>query len=141
MAFPNWIDHVSEAELDAQIERAIVQGEWENSTQIRAKSVHFDVKTNLITIALKNGCFFSFPPALIQQLAEASAEALNDLWLDASGSSVHWDSLDADLDIPQLILGVFGTQSWMAELGRKGGQNSSPANSIVTGKQIGRAHV
>ncbi|MFM7545141.1 MAG: DUF2442 domain-containing protein [Synechococcales cyanobacterium] len=71
-------------------------------------------------IAVKNGAFLSFPPHLVQELAGASPEALNNLWLSASGSNVHWDSLDADLDVPNLLVGIFGTEAWMSELGRKG---------------------
>ena len=137
----NWIDQGSDAELDAQIEQAIARSEAENQTHPRAKSVHFDAEANLIVIALKNGTFFSFPPSLVQALAGASTEALNDLWLDASGSSVHWDSLDIDLDVPNLLLGIFGTESWMSELGRKGGAKSSPAktkSSRENGKKGGR---
>lgn len=125
MAFPNWIDQISEDELDAQIEQARARAEQENATQPRAKSVHFDADANLIVIALENGAFFSFPPDLAQGLAGASPAALNDVWLDASGRSVHWEQLAADFDIPNLIAGIFGTQAWMAELGRKGGSQRS----------------
>jgi hypothetical protein len=141
MAFPNWTHQISESELDAQIEQAITRSEVENLTQPRAKSVHFDAQTNLIVIALKNGAFFSFPPDLVQELAEASPEALNEVWLDSSGSSVHWELLDADLDICNLISGIFGTQAWMAELGRKGGSKSSiikAKSSRENGKKGGR---
>lgn len=137
MAFPNWIDQVSEADLDAQMEQAISRSEAENLTQSRANSVHFDVESNLIVIALKNGAFFSFPPDLVQELVGASAEGLHDVWLDASGSSVHWESLDADLDIPNLISGIFGTQAWMSELGRKGGSKSSP-EKVKSSRENGR---
>jgi hypothetical protein len=141
MVFPNWTHQISEAELDTQIEQAIERSEVENLTQPRAKSVHFDADKNLIVIALKNGAFFSFPPDLVQELVGASPEALNQVWLDSSGSSVHWELLDADLDIPNLILGIFGTETWMAKLGQKGGSKSSPTkakSSRENGKKGGR---
>lgn len=54
---------------------------------------------------------------------------------------MHWESLDADFNILGLIQGVFGTKSWMAELGRKGGKISSVAKSQAArenGKKGGR---
>ena len=93
---------MNDTELDRQIEQAIARSEAENLTQPRAKSVHFNAEANLIVIALKNGAFFSFPPHLVQELAGASPEALNNLWLDASGSSVHWDSLEGNIIFPLL---------------------------------------
>ena len=46
-----------------------------------------------------------------------------------------------DLGIPELVAGIFGTKSWMAELGRKGGQATSSAKSAAArknGKKGGR---
>ena len=55
--------------------------------------------------------------------------------------SVHWESLDVDFGIPELVAGIFGTKSWMAELGRKGGEATSSAKSAAArknGKKGGR---
>jgi len=40
MAFPNWIDQVNEADLDAQIEQAIARSEAEYLTQSSARCKH-----------------------------------------------------------------------------------------------------
>jgi len=139
MGFKNW--KISEEELDAQIAKAKASAKEADATEPRAKSVRFDQLSGLIVISLKNGAFFSFPPILVQGLGEAPPEALNDVWLDASGSSVHWDQLDVDLEIAGLIAGIFGTKVWMSELGRKGGQSISPAKAEASrnnGKKGGR---
>jgi hypothetical protein len=141
MAFPDWTKIVSKEERKRQIQKAKEASRLADETEPRAKSVHYDEATDLIVIELKNGAFFSFPPHLAQGLGDGTPEQLNDIWLDASGSSVHWDSLDVDFDIPLLIQGVFGTKAWMAELGRKGGQASTPAKARAArenGKKGGR---
>jgi hypothetical protein len=112
-----------------------------DATEPRAAFVRFDQSSGLIVIALKNGAFFSFPPNLMQGLEEATSEDLNDVWLDASGSSVHWARLDVDFEITGLVAGIFGTKAWMSELGRKGGQATSLAKSEASrnnGKKGGR---
>ncbi len=141
MAFKNWNNLISEEDLDAQIVRAKAAAQEADATEPRATSVRFDRSTGLIVISLKNGAFFSFPPTLVQGLGKASPEDLDDVWLDASGSSVHWERLDADFNIAGLVTGIFGTKAWMSELGRKGGQATSPTkaeSSRNNGKKGGR---
>ena len=140
-AFKNWNNLISEEELDAQIVSAKAVAQESDATEPRATSVRFDRLSRLIVISLKNGAFFSFPPTLVQGLAEATAEDLDDVWLDASGSSVHWERLDADFDITELVAGIFGTKAWMSQLGRKGGQATSEAKAKASrdnGKKGGR---
>jgi Protein of unknown function (DUF2442) len=141
MAFKNWTNLISEKDLDVQIAKAKATSKRADETEPRATSVRFDQSSGLIVVALKNGAFFSFPPKLLQGLEEATPEELNDVWLDVSGSSVHWERLDADFEIVGLVAGIFGTKSWMSELGRKGGQSTSPTkaeSSRNNGKKGGR---
>jgi DNA invertase Pin-like site-specific DNA recombinase len=141
MAFKNWEIELTEENLKEEIARAKAAGEKADATQPRAESVHYDKSDDLIVIRLRNGAIFSFPPKLAQGLEGASPEQLADIWIPPSGSSVHWESLDVDFSIPELIAGIFGTKSWMAELGRKGGQATSSAKSAAArknGKKGGR---
>ncbi len=141
MAFKNWEIELTPENLKEEIARAKAAGEKADATQPRAESVHYDKSDDLIVIRLRNGAIFSFPPKLAQGLEGASPEQLADIWIPPSGSSVHWESLDVDFSIPELIAGIFGTKSWMAELGRKGGQATSSAKSAAArknGKKGGR---
>jgi DNA invertase Pin-like site-specific DNA recombinase len=141
MAFKNWEIELTEENLKEEIARAKAAGENADATEPRAESVHYDKSDDLIVIKLRNGAIFSFPPRLAQGLHGASPEQLADIWIPPSGSSVHWESLDADFSIPELIAGIFGTKSWMAELGRKGGKATSSAKSAAArknGKKGGR---
>ncbi|HBE17679.1 MAG TPA: DUF2442 domain-containing protein [Cyanobacteria bacterium UBA11149] len=134
MVFKNWDRELTEENILDQIAKA--KQEWQESeaTEPRAESVSYDESDNLIIIKLKNGAIFSFPPRLAQGLESASPEQLADVWLPPSGSSIHWESLDVDFSIPELVAGIFGTKAWMAELGRKGGKVTSTAKASAAKK-------
>lgn len=141
MTFKNWELELTEENLKEDIAEAKEAGKKADATEPRALSVQYDQDNDLIVIQLKNGAIFSFPPKLAQGLEAATPEQLADVWIPPSGSSVHWESLDADFGIPELLAGIFGTKSWMAELGRKGGQVTSSAKSAAArknGKKGGR---
>ncbi len=141
MAFKNWELELTESNLKEEIAQAKAAGKQADATEPRAESVYYDEFKDLIVIQLKNGAIFSFPPKLAQGLEAATPKQLADVWLPPSGSSVHWESLDVDFGIPELLVGIFGTESWMAELGRKGGQVTSSAKSAAArknGKKGGR---
>jgi hypothetical protein len=141
MSNKNWEQELTEENLLEEIAKAKQAWEEAQETEPRAISVKYNQDQDLIIIYLKNGSIFSFPPRLAQGLADATPEQLADVWMPASGESIHWDSLDVDFGIPELVMGIFGTKSWMAELGRKGGQATSKAKSEASrnnGKKGGR---
>lgn len=134
MSLNQWEQELSEEDFQMQIDRAKEAWKEAEANEPRARSIHYDRGENLIVIKLKNGTIFSFPPHLAQGLEDASDEQLADAWLPPSGSSVHWESLDVDFGIPELIAGIFGTKSWMAELGKKGGKATSQAKANAARK-------
>ncbi len=141
MVSRNWDKELTEENLRDQIAQAKQAWKTAEATEPRAESVQYNQSEDLIVIKLKNGAIFCFPPRLAQGLESASPQQLADVWLPPSGSSVHWESLDVDFGIPELIAGIFGTKSWMAELGRKGGEATSSAKSAAArknGKKGGR---
>ncbi|SKB12218.1 conserved hypothetical protein [Planktothrix sp. PCC 11201] len=141
MSNKNWEKELTEENLLEEIAKAKQAWQEAEATEPRAISVKYNQDQDLIIIHLKNGSIFSFPPRLAQGLADATPEQLADVWMPASGESIHWDSLDVDFGIPELVMGIFGTKSWMAELGRKGGQATSKAKSEAArknGKKGGR---
>ncbi|MEG4837580.1 DUF2442 domain-containing protein [Microcoleus sp. B9-D4] len=115
MVFRNWDKELTEENLREQIAQAKQAWKTAEATESRAESVQYNQSEDLIVIKLKNGAIFSFPPKLAQGLEGASPEQLADVWLPPSGSSVHWESLDVDFGIPELLAGIFGTKSWMAD--------------------------
>ncbi|WP_013321547.1 DUF2442 domain-containing protein [Gloeothece verrucosa] len=127
--------------LQEEIEQAKAAYQQAEATEPYAESVSYDQNENLIVIKLKNGARVSFPPNLAQGLENASPEQLADVWVSASGRSIHWDSLDADFSLANLVAGIFGTKAWMAEIGRRGGKVTSEAKQNAArenGKKGGR---
>lgn len=123
------LEQLIEENLEEQIERAREAGENADAIEPRAESVHYDRLDNRITIHLKNGAVSSFPPTLVQGLADAAPEEIADFFVTRGGRSIRWERLDIDFSIPGLVANIFGTREWMAELGRQGGLKTSTAKA------------
>lgn len=103
-----------------------------------AVSARYDRRRARIVIALNTGLELTFPARLAQGLADAEPDELTDIEISASGLGLHWPKLDADLYVPALMQGVFGTKQWMArELGAQGGRSRTPAK-IAAARENGR---
>jgi len=69
---------------------------------------------------------FAFPTRLAEGLADASPGDLAEIEVSPAGLGLHWPKLDADVYVPALLQGVFGSKRWMAaELGAAGGKARS----------------
>jgi hypothetical protein len=115
-------------ELQAEIQRAREVGATLDVTEPRAIDAWSDRER--IFFELTNGVVIGFPYKLLQGLEQATPEQLAKVEVTPSGYGLHWEQLDVDLGVPQLVAGVFGTRAWMTELGRRGGQ----AKSIAKGR-------
>jgi hypothetical protein len=119
-------------EMDIQLESAEARGREMLRTEPRAASARYDRKTRRVVISLINGCLYAFPASLVEDLQGASGDALADVEVDGFGFNLRWPSLDADLYVPALVSGVFGTRAWMARgLARHAGQSRSPAKTAA----------
>jgi hypothetical protein len=112
--------------FEKQYKTAIARG---RGAQLRAASASYDTTTKRIAIELSNGTLFAFPPSLVQGLRDATPEALAAIEIYGAGTALHWEQLDVDFELSALLAGVFGTRTWMRELGRNGGSVSSPAKA------------
>jgi hypothetical protein len=99
------------------------------SVQPRAVAVRYDVDSGHIEIGLDNGAMFAFPAELGQGLRGATVADLEDVEIVGDGSAIHWERLDVDYDVTELLAGLFGTRAWMRELGRLGGRSTSAAKA------------
>ncbi|MEG4276308.1 DUF2442 domain-containing protein [Microcoleus sp. MON1_C1] len=115
MVFRNWDKQLTEENLREQITKAQQAGKNAEATEPRAESMYYNQSEDLIVLEQKNGAIFCFPPSLAQDLEGASPEQFADVWLPPSGSSVHWESLEVDLGIPELVADIFGAKSWMGD--------------------------
>lgn len=121
---PEWL----QTEL-ACVEAAQARGQVEQAGAVRAQSAHYDARKRLIVIDLNNGSSFSFPPGLAQGLGHALPSELADIEITPHGVGLHWPKLDADLTIEGLLLGMFGSRSWMRTHAAKAGSVKSAAKS------------
>ncbi|MDT3669376.1 MAG: DUF2442 domain-containing protein [Aromatoleum sp.] len=95
----------------------------------RALSASYDAENRSVLITLNNGLQLTVPAALVQGLEAATPAELERIEISPSGLGLHFPDIDADLYIPALIEGWFGSKSWMAKIGRQGGTTKSAAKA------------
>jgi hypothetical protein len=81
-----------------------------NVTEPRAVKASYDVEAQVISIQLQSGATFTFPPRIIHGLADATPEELAEVEITPMGDALYWEQLDADLSVPDLLQGRFGSQ-------------------------------
>ncbi|MFN9176303.1 MAG: DUF2442 domain-containing protein [Synechocystis sp.] len=96
--------------------KAQVAAQLANLTEPRAVSAYYDHTKHLISIQLLSGASFTFPPDIAQGLAGAKPEELEQVEVTPMGDGLHWEILDADLSVPHLLQGIFGSPQWMTNL-------------------------
>ena len=117
---------------EEQLEAAEARGRDLLAHTPGAASARYDPASNRIVLELTNGCAYAFPADLVQDLRGAQPEDLIGVEVDGAGFNLHWPALDADLFVPALVSGVFGTHKWMTrELARRAGQATSPAKAAA----------
>ncbi len=103
-----------------------------------AVSARYDRRTARVVVKLNTDVQISFPAKIAEGLADASPDDLAEIEISPSGLGLHWPKLDADLYVPGLLGGVFGSKRWMAaQLGAAGGRARSPAKT-VSSRENGR---
>ena len=129
----------TDPQLEAQFDAAEARGQDLMTTAVRAAGAHYDRTTGRVTIDLTNGCAYAFPARLVQDLSGATDDQLADVEVDGLGFNLHWPALDADLYVPALVSGLFGTREWMTrELARHASQATSPAKAAAARANGGR---
>lgn len=107
-----------------------------------AVSARYDRRSARVIVGLSTGVQVAFPPHLAEGLAEGSPSDLAQIEISPAGLGLHWPKLDADVYVPALLQGVFGSKSWMArQLGAAGGRVRSTAKSVAAranGRKGGR---
>ena len=120
---------IRDRDLNKQIIQAKTAGAAALENEPRAKAARYSPARRQVIVELTNGCSFIFPVDKAQGLAGASNKDLADVQILGKGFGLHWEKLDADLSIPSLVVGIFGSKAWMRELARRGGASTSPAKA------------
>lgn len=116
---------------DRQIETALKRGAQARAFEPRAASARYDRASKRVTVELTNGCAFVFPPQAAQGLQDATPAQLAQVEILGAGSALHWEALDVDLSVPDLLAGVVGTRAWHAS---QAGKAKSPAKAEAARK-------
>jgi Protein of unknown function (DUF2442) len=129
------------ADLQVEIDRARIAGKILDETEPQAIKAWYADDTDRIFIELNTEIIMSFPSQRLQGLEDATPRQLAEVEITPSGYGLHWESLDIDLGVPELVAGLFGSKTWMSELGRQGGKSKSAAKAQASrdnGKSGGR---
>jgi hypothetical protein len=117
---------------EAELATAEARGRELRDSAMRAAAARYDRVTGRVTLDLTNGCAYAFPARLVEDLNGATDDQLADVEVDGLGFNLHWPALDADLYVPALVSGIFGTRAWMTrELARRAGLATSPAKAAA----------
>ena len=82
---------------------------------------------DLVILKLSDGSRRAIPREDLQGLESGTAEQLSRIEIIGGGTGLHWPDLDADLHVPGLLRGIYGSKAWMAKIGRAGGSARSAA--------------
>ena len=116
---------------DDDFARAAKKGRERARTEPRAKKAWYDRATDRVIVDLKGGATLSVPRVFLQGVQRGTAADYADITVEGAGYGLHWERLDADISVPSLVLGLFGSSRWMAELGRAGGRMKSKAKAAA----------
>lgn len=95
-----------------------------------AVTARYDRRTARVIVGLNTGVEIAFPARMAEGLADASPAELSDIEISPAGLGLHWPKRDADVYVPALLQGVFGSKHWMAaQLGSVGGKARSHAKA------------
>lgn len=107
-----------------------------------AIGARYDRRWSRVVVSLNTGVQITFPTELAEGLAGASPDDLAKIEISAAGLGLHWPKLDADVYVPALLTGIFGSKQWMAaQLGASGGRarsSTKAASSRENGRKGGR---
>lgn len=86
------------------------------AAQPKAAAVRYDRRGRRILVLLTNGLELAVPVKLAKRLVGESAADLEHIEISPTGLALRWPKLDAELYLPALLSGVFGSrrQRWLA---------------------------
>lgn len=98
-----------------------------------AITAHYDPNRGRVVVGLSSDLEVTFFPGSVQGLENAKASQLEPIEITPSGFGLHFPKLDADVYLPALLEGVFGSKRWIAaQLGTLGGRSKSVAKAVAS---------
>lgn len=97
-----------------------------------ATAARYDASSGRLIVSIHNGVELAIPTRLIEELSDADPADLTEIEITPTGLGLHWPKLEADVYVPGLLSGAFGSRKWMAkQLGARGGRISTPAKAAA----------
>jgi hypothetical protein len=125
-----------------EFEQAKERGEHRQANQPFAVDARYDRRQRRIIVQMNSGLQVVFGPQLVEELQDARPRDLQEIEITPSGFGLYFPRIDADVYLPGLLTGEFGSHRWMAsKLGRRGGSSRSAAKTAAAranGKLGGR---
>jgi hypothetical protein len=113
-----------------EFELATKRGERRRAAGPAAVAARYDRARDRVVVELSTGYEVAFAPRRAEGLERAKPFDLDPIEISPSGFGLHFPKLDADLWLPALLEGVFGSRRWMAaRLGARGGKAKSKAKA------------
>jgi len=113
---------------DAEIDRAIKRARaLQNEPRVTEVEYRLGPGLDLLILKLSDGRRHLIPREDLQGLQSATKEQIARVEILGNGTGLHWPALNLDLYVPSLLRRVYGTQRWMAAIGRSGGSVKSHA--------------
>ena len=111
---------------------AVVRAREVDATWPKALTAHYEPAIDQVLVKLSTGWSLAFEPKNAQQLKGATPEKLQTIEITPNGLGLYFPEMDADLYIPSLLQGRWGSKSWMAaQFARLGGSTTSPKKAAA----------
>ncbi len=123
---------------DAVIQQAEQRMHERMASGPRAIAARYDRRVSRVMVTLSNGLELAFPPHLAEGLANGKPSDLAVIEITPTGLGLRWPKLDADLYLPSLLEGIFGSPRWMAGLMGKSGGLARTAAKVAAARENGR---
>jgi len=113
---------------DAEIKRATERGKWLDD-EPKATEVEYRPGSglDLVIVKLSDGSRRAIPREDLQGLESGTRKQLSRIEIVGRGTGLHWPDLDADIYVPALLRGIYGTKAWMAKIGPRDGWGTTAA--------------
>ena len=108
----------TDEEIDQALQRAKTEADDPRAIHVEYRSGH---GLDLLILKMSDGHRLCIPREDLQGLQNASKQDIAKVEILGNGTGLHWPTLDVDLYVPALLRHIYGTRSWMAQLGRRGG--------------------
>lgn len=101
---------MNQEKFDEQFERARDAGIEANRLEPRAIAARYDSERKEIVVELKEAGMFKFAACRVPAFRGAADDDLEQIEVSPSGEGLHWEKLNEDLSLPELIKGNYGPE-------------------------------